>query len=316
MESDIWTGDPEPAVARIEAGFSDALLNFLYRVHLDAHQQLGLPGIKPAEVAAAYRLDAGQMAKAGGWSKAKQLFEELLAMPRRARDARRMAQALTEDWAERGLIEDAGRKAIVQANVIGAIEAGHDPERVYGWRKQAQSIVEPRQEAAFFYGMERAAEHVTRLKDTTRATLSGAITDALMRNDSPQTLATDLVQRFGTLNRDARRLAITEVAFARANGFLAQSVGKRVEWFAAADACPHCQKLDGREFDVVAGPGNPETEVWPGKHTVGLNTEQRQQAPAIPLHPSCRCRWVLVGPKKIDGVSDRLLAALAALEQD
>ncbi|PIG96926.1 hypothetical protein AMD26_015370 [Deinococcus sp. UR1] len=161
--------------------------------------------------------------------------------------------------------------------------------------------------------VERACLHVTRLQDTTRATLAGAVVDALLRGDSPQILALTLTQRFGTLNRDARRLAITEVAFARANGFLAAAVGRQVAWFSAAGCCTHCQQLDGTRYRVTAGPGDPQRDVWAGKHNVGMLAADR--TPAIPLHPNCRCRWVIV-EDAAPGVSDRTKAALAAMMND
>ncbi|ABW35126.1 Phage Mu-F related protein (plasmid) [Deinococcus geothermalis DSM 11300] len=174
------------------------------------------------------------------------------------------------------------------------------------------SVPDPGTDGALLYGMERACIHVTRVRDTTRAVLAGAVTDALLHGDSPQRLASDLTQRFGTLNRDARRLAITEIAFARANGFLAGvPAGEEVAWFAAKGCCPACQRLDGRKFRVVRGPGDPEKEVWAGKHNAGLPANAR--VPAIPYHPNCRCRWVRVGPATPQGVSARTLAALAAL---
>lgn len=302
---DLWLPDPDPQIAVVEGRFSDALANYLYRVHAGAHLALGLPGVAKGDVQRAYRTATLAKAEGQGVNRAARLFAELLAQPRAARKADDLAELLSREWFERGLIRDEAERAVVQANARGRIEAARGAP--------APVLPASARDAALVYGVERAAIHVTRVRDTTRAVLAGAVVDALARGDSAQRLASDLTQRFGTLNRDARRLAITEIAFARANGFLAAvPEGSAVEWFTASGCCPACGRLNGRRFRVTRGPGDPETEVWPGKHNVGLPAAQR--TPSIPYHPNCRCKWVRILPAVPAGVSARTLAALAALE--
>lgn len=301
---DIWTPDPDPQVAAIEGRWTDNLAHFLYHVHQGAHLALGLPSVPRDDVQAAYHSLALPVAKADGVNRAQRLFEALLQQPKAARKAEDLADALTQDWFERGLLGSEAARAITQGQLRGRIEAAGKPQA-------ALDSYEP--EAAVLYGQARAAVHVTRLRDTTRAVLAGAVLDALMRGDSPQKLALDLTQRFGVLNRDARRLAITEIAFARANGFLAGiPVGDEVEWFTAAGCCQPCARLNGKRFKVVRGAGDPLTEVWVGKHNAGLPAALR--TPAIPFHPNCRCRWLRVVRPAAE-VSARTFAALAALDE-
>lgn len=112
-------------------------------------------------------------------------------------------------------------------------------------------------------------------------------------NQQVMTLEPMLRAAFGRLNRDWRRVAITEAAFNRANGQLAAlALGTRVEWSAAADACPKCRALHGRSF-LVVDPNDPDKDpmehVWVGKNPVG--SRPPEAIPSIPLHPHCRCLW-------------------------
>lgn len=301
---DLWSPDADATIAAAEARLTDALLGRLYQVHTGAHVALGLPAIPEDAVQEAYRTFALPVAKAGGYSRAAQLFAELRANPPRARKVDDLADALTQQWFEAGLLRGEAERAVVTANARGRIEAARAAPA-----RPVEQDAGP--DGALDWAIERAGQHVTRLRDTTRATLAGAVVDALLRGDSPQTLAVTLTQRFGTLNRDARRLAITEIAFARNNGFLsAVPAGERVAWFTAAGCCPACGRMDGREFEVTRGPADPQECVWPGKHNVGLPADER--TPSLPYHPNCRCRWRRVD-RAPQGVSERTLAALAAM---
>ena len=311
---DLWAADPDPAVARIEGRLSNTLSTYLYHLHQQAHLHLGLPTVDPRLVQAAYRTPDLPLAKAEGqenWSKAALLFAELSAQPRGARRATDLAEALSTSWYERGVIEHETRVCVVQANLIGRIQGGAtDPVRA--WGAYAASDTAGFDVRALNWAQERACQYVRGLRDESRQVLAGAVTSALLRGDSPGRLAVDLTHQFGVLNRDARRLAVTEISYARSNGFLsAVPAGEDVEWFSAKDACSGCSKLHGRRFRVTSGPDDPEKCVWVGKHNVGLKSGER--TPTIPLHPNCRCRWVRVR-RPVAGVSRRLDDMLNAIE--
>lgn len=300
----MWAADADPAIAGVEGRYTNALSGYLYRVHQQAHLVLGLPQLEAATLQAAYKTPHLPMAKADGYSKAAALFEALMAQPRRVRQVPDMARALTQGWYERGLIDHESRRAVVQANLIGRMRAGALAQ-VGPWSEYQNS-----DDHALAYAQERACIYATHLREEARHLLAGAVCNALLRGDSPLKLAGDLTHQFGTLNRDARRLAITEIAFARNNGFLAGlKAGEQVEWFAAQDACTRCHALHGRRFTVSAGPADPEKYVWVGKHAVG-----KEKSPCIPLHPNCRCRWVKVFAPT-SGVSSRLEALLDGIEE-
>ncbi len=311
----MWAKDPDRHVALVEDRLYRSLRAYLYGVHLDVHRALGLPAMDRQAVLDAYHVtDLPQLLVKAEQSKAAATFAALLAQPRAARKPRDLADSLASSWFERAGIEDEAHRAVVVANLTGRIQAqGHLPADYAGWRRYAEQITDPK-EGTVLLQMERACIHATQLDATTRGVVAGTVTDALLRGDSPATLATALTQRFGTLNRDARRLAITEIAFARASGYLAGlPEGEKVEWFTAAGACRACEGMNARTFTVRRGPGDGQKDVWPGKHNVGRLVADRW--PAIPLHPNCRCRWVRPAARA-EGVSQSVLDALSALEND
>jgi len=321
---DMWAEDVHPAFALIETRLSDVLSSALYHLHRAAHKALELPSVSALDLQAAYR--TVRLAKADeGWSVAARTFADLRYKPREAREPAELAHALTAHYFERGVIEDEMRAAVFKANALSLIQAtGQSPQAAEQYRSWASGIVDPDQSRAVAWAAERACEHVTRLGDTTRAVLADAVLGALISRQSPQELSAKIVSLFGTLNRDARRLAITEISSARSNGYLmGLPDGAQLTWFAAPDACPHCLHLHGTRLTVRAQPTGQVLDVWPGKSNVGRSLSSTKRSgearrddelgwPCIPLHPNCRCRYVRVA-QPIPGVSPRLEAALMAI---
>jgi hypothetical protein len=126
-----------------------------------------------------------------------------------------------------------------------------------------------------------------------------------------ESLQTRLFERFGTLNRDWRRIAITEAGENMNQGLIASlppgTKVKRIEQYRGA--CPFCAKWDGAVLEVVAADAPKKdwkTQIWPGKNNIGRSSAPRKKsplglvertpeelwAPAAGLfHPNCRGRW-------------------------
>jgi hypothetical protein len=127
-------------------------------------------------------------------------------------------------------------------------------------------------------------------------------------------LRTKLFDQFGTLNRDWRRIAITEAGEAMLQGQIAAlpygTKVKRVERY--TNACAFCRSIDGRVATVV-DPAKPEKdterEVWVGKNNIGRSASPKKRVgdmlvarppeemwhlPAGLAHPHCRGRWVVL----------------------
>lgn len=332
MAEDLWRDDPAPYMAALERTLTDVGAGYLYRVHLDVHLKLALPELRAAQVSEWYRAPAlPRLAKAeptpqqrDSGMRAARIFEALRGQLLGIRHAQELADGVTHNWYAHGLIEDRARIPVARAHLIGRLEAqGNVPPvpAVYG---DHLGIADPQERLDVQWASDHAAEHVTRLRETTRHTVAQAITEALRNGEGASVMAVRLGSTFGTLNRDWRRVAVTELASARASGFLSGvTPGDRVTWKAAADACPVCAGLDGQVFRVGRGAGDGQKTVWPGKNNVGRSsarkrldgtprTEDEVWWPCIPLHPGCRCRYLRVG-RQIAGVSPDLEAYLARL---
>ena len=166
----------------------------------------------------------------------------------------------------------------------------------------------------------RACENVRALADAVRHKMRSVVTADLELRASgavppgTSSLETKLLDEFGALNRDWRRIAVTEAGNALNEGFIANlPVGakvKRVEQYKGA--CAFCRKIDGVVMEVVdpASPDkDPDTQVWVGKNNIGRSASPRRrqsgswvqrepeemwQIPAGLVHPHCRGRWLHV----------------------
>lgn len=175
--------------------------------------------------------------------------------------------------------------------------------------------VTPEARALVDYGRARCCEHVTALSDVARHRMRSLIVDyqegVALGIPQREALETRLLDTFGTLNRDWRRIAVTEATENANQGYVAaQGPGanlRRVEKYIGA--CPFCRSIDGRVFEVV-DPSKPdkdgETQVWVGKTNVGRSASPRRRLgnllverqpherwwPAAGAqHPNCRGGW-------------------------
>ena len=166
----------------------------------------------------------------------------------------------------------------------------------------------------------KGAEYVTNFADGARRQLRGVVlkhaeAGMLKVKGTPgQALQTELLDTFATLNRDWRRIAVTEAGNNALVGYIASlpegSKVKRVEQY--ANACPHCRRIDGQVMVVVAPDRvkkDPDTMIWVGKDNYGRAAAPKKRVgdqlvarspdelwwiPAGLMHPNCRGRWVPV----------------------
>ena len=184
---------------------------------------------------------------------------------------------------------------------------------------QAFQLSQP-QKLALEFGALRAAENVRALSEAVRHQLRGTIMqhaeEQMMKVPGvpSEALQTRLVDQFANLNRDWRRIAVTEAGECQLNGFIASlkpgTKIKRVEQY--ANACSFCRKIDGKVVEVVSPDEkykDGESSVWVGKNNVGRYAAPRKRVgnvlvprapeemwwiPAGTAHPHCRGRWVRV----------------------
>lgn len=194
--------------------------------------------------------------------------------------------------------------------ILGAL-----PSTVLGAAQQF--ALSPAVVQSLSFSRARSVENVRALADDVRHRMRSTVLQHLeseAASPGSSSLQSKLLDEFGTLNRDWRRIAITEAGEAQLQGFISSlkpgAKVRRVEQY--DDACAFCKSIDGRVLTVVdpaKADKNSETEVWPGKNNIGRSASPRKRlgnilverephemwhVPAGLVHPNCRGRWVEV----------------------
>jgi hypothetical protein len=227
-------------------------------------------------------------------------------------------------------LQTEGEYMAVRAAIAGRIKALEPTaEPGHGYvamlpRTISQATIElglpPSEVATLRIASARAGEAITNLGEQTRHQIKGVILRHLEARAVGATGATarrldsQLFQEFGILNRDWRRVAVTEVGNMVNEGVIgALPVGatvKRLEHYEGA--CPFCREIDGLVM-VVVSPSKPNKdgwkEVWEGKTNYGRSASPYKREaghlvkrppeemywPAAGLqHPSCRGHWFVI----------------------
>lgn len=177
-----------------------------------------------------------------------------------------------------------------------------------------------RMDAVMAYGNARCMDQVVALTSTARQKIKKSIlehTFKKMQGDPDATrevLHSKLFDEFAALNRDWRRIAVTEAGENANQGMLSSLTPgarvKRMEQYKGA--CPFCKKIDGVVMTVVSPDAenkNGDAEVWVGKTNAGRSAALRKRAgdeliertpselwwiPAGTVHPHCRGGWFLM----------------------
>jgi hypothetical protein len=232
-----------------------------------------------------------------------------------------------------GVINTEAEYLTVRAALIGKIEANR--ARIKAGVNRPEDIVElvptsfahvpprvlsPTERATLDVSKVRAALFINAVSDRTRAAMKNIIVQHVQaqilgqKEGQAQALRQSLFDNFGILNRDFRRIAVTEAGECVNQGFVgAQDLGSKVKRKEAyKGACPFCRSIDGKTFKVV-DPAAPDkdgqTDVWLGKTNVGRSAASRMRVggslvdrtasemwwPAAGVqHPHCRGSWLPV----------------------
>lgn len=174
------------------------------------------------------------------------------------------------------------------------------------------------QTAVIDYAGAHAAENVVAFSETARHRLKRAIlaVEEERLSERPGTIAsalqTRLFDEFAILNRDWRRIAITEATENMLQGQIssvkAGTMVKRLEQYRGA--CPFCKRIDGKVMEVVSASEsvkNGATQIWVGKTNINRSAAPRKRVgsdlierkaderwwiPTGTVHPHCRGRWL------------------------
>lgn len=133
------------------------------------------------------------------------------------------------------------------------------------------------QQCILHYGSVHCAENIADVSEATRQRIKQAIMEDIefrMRGFRvPYALETKLFDNFAHLNRDWRRIALTEVSEIENQGLIASlEPGRKVKRVGKDCACEFCQSIDGKIMEVVAADDpdkDGERHVWAGKTNIG-----------------------------------------------
>lgn len=207
-------------------------------------------------------------------------------------------------------LQDQAAAWALRSNLLHAIGERVRAVTVPGaWDAHFRSLP-PSSQQSLDWAKVHGAQIVTRMTEKARQVVLDALVSSQMSGANHHELSRVLLEKLGTLNRDWRRIAITETAMAISSGQLA-SVADSGEWeaiwVAGPKACAFCQRMNGRTFRVVRADSpvkDPDTDVWPGKTNVGRSaslhrrdgskrTKEELWQPAQPAHPLCMCSWAI-----------------------
>ena len=181
------------------------------------------------------------------------------------------------------------------------------------------------QRAAIEFGQARCCQYVTNVAESARVKMKLAVVgwkkeefEGVPSAMAKRNLEGKLLDEFAVLNKDWRRIALTEAGEMANQGFVASMpIGqklKRMEQYAGA--CPYCRKIDQKVVTVVEATKqdkNYDTEIWAGKDNIGRSASPLKRVggqlvrrpdselwsiPAGLAHPYCRGRWAKVSDAK------------------
>ena len=185
----------------------------------------------------------------------------------------------------------------------------------------------------------RAAQFISDLTESTRARMKRLVIRHVeaqvlgTRGGTPGYLERALFDEFAILNRDCRRIAVTEVGECYLQGFVAaQRPGTRLRRQEAyKGACDWCRSINGKVFTVVeptATRKDGATEVWLGKTNAGRSASPRRREGGLLVervpaerwwcaaglqHPHCRGTWTIDPGQPPPGVKPEFAQWMAGL---
>jgi hypothetical protein len=235
-----------------------------------------------------------------------------------------------------GVIKTEAEYLAVRAALLGKIEANQARMQAGGahiedmvplvptsFAHVPPRILTPVESSVLRVAAARAAENIGGVAEQARHAMKGMIIEHVQaqvlgqKEGTAAYLRQRLFDAFGQLNRDFRRIAVTEAGECCNQGFVAaQNADSRIKRKEAyRGACKFCRSIDGKTYTVVdpAKPDkNGQTEVWLGKTNIGRSAApmmrqggtlverpaaERWWPAAGVQHPHCRGSWLPVSEK-------------------
>jgi len=301
-ESNIWLPNPEPLISFCEETWYNEVNGWLERIFEEASQMLlGEPLRLQKAIDESYL----------------ESLEKLIAF--HFGKAKRSAEA-----------------AVVRAHISGLFRAAEGEEKgavpdfgkPTSWPETVQELARIIRKKDTWHGKESfsrlqvaadlAADEITGISEDARAGMRKLIYQAELNQWGPNLLERELYHNFGALQRDWRRIALTETAMNSNNAYLLRvGEGGYVTCPQVAGACRWCAaNLEHKVFRVVTdamaddhieGDHYAERAVWVGKTNVGRYLSARERGgrmreadelwwPCCPGHPHCRHVFIKHNP--------------------
>lgn len=301
-ERPFWGAHPDPVISAIEEEFygwgQDYLVGLLSGT-LGRHVQprsMVKAGFGPSN------------ARIPGWGGVVDLFKSDADPAHLMSGWDAVVSKLTSALVPPGSVQGAAQALALKTHLMTKIgERVSLPPVLPEWMK-VYDIVPASQAHSMEWTMARGMEFANNLTTSTRHALTKELATSKQAGENTKQLEKRLFDRFGQLNRDWRRIALTETAMAVENGALASvdpADGWVAVWICAPTACPFCLAQRHKKFKVVdpkSAARNPDTEVWVGKSAMNVTrssslkkkdgttrTKDELWVPTCPAHPNCAC---------------------------
>ena len=202
------------------------------------------------------------------------------------------SHADTEMLSTVGAFVDRFPSTIKEAEHEGLVLTLKEQERAKAEGRTVKILpLQPQELRAVEHANLRAGDKIQEISNKHRAGVRQLVIRAQNERWGAQKLAQALFDAFGDQNRDWRRVAITELAMASSDTFIAGCAEGTEVWIPPVEgSCDYCKKLiEGKTFIVTSDPGaDPLKYIWVGKSNYGRLT--KEWIPCVPLHPCCRHR--------------------------
>ena len=320
VERAMWGPHPNPTQAWIERQIYDLGHAFL-RGLLSA-----VMGKRPAEFAKA------EPPKPPGWGEVMKLFQSPAAPAEKLASWTTLVDGFAEALLPATTVENAIASWALRSALMHQIGERVKAVTVPGAWDAYWHTMPPAQARMVEWSKLRGGQFVTKMSKAARQAVLDALVESEMSGGNAHDLERVLFERLGTLNRDWRRIALTETGMAVSNGQLTTVLASGGDWegiwVAGPGACPFCLGQQGKVYRVVSAdfPGKDgRTMIWPGKTNVGRSMHLHRRdgskrgpeelwEPCQPAHPLCACTWTFRRVLKSSAAkkADALLSKLRA----
>lgn len=301
VERSLWGKHPDPNQAWIE----DQLFGLGHRFLRDLlGAVLGIQ--KPASFVA-----KADPPKPPGWGEVMALFKSPAPAAERLATWETLVDGFTRSLLPATTVQSQAAMWALRSSLLDQIGQRVHAVTTPGAWDRLFHILPPAHKKQVEWAQVRGAQFVTRMTESARSSILEALVESQMGGGNHHELSRVLLERLGNLNRDWRRIAITETGMAVSSGQLQAALDSGGQWesvwVAGPKACPFCRGHNGNVLKVVSADHpnlDGQTMVWPGKSNIGRSasptrrdgtrrTPDEMWWPAIPGHPCCACVWSL-----------------------